>query len=104
MAISKTDFTAEDSQNNVKNRLLDAAEALFAAHGYKGTSVRDITTAAKCNVAAVNYHFAGKQNLYNEVFRRRLGTLREIRLSAVEKVMSEDGCKASLENLLHEFA
>jgi AcrR family transcriptional regulator len=104
MAISKTDFTAEDSQNNVKNRLLDAAESLFAAHGYKGTSVRDITTAAKCNVAAVNYHFAGKQNLYNEVFRRRLSTLREIRLSAVERVMSENGCKASLENLLHEFA
>ena len=104
MAISEPDVTAEDSHNNIKNRLLDAAECLFADNGYEGTSVRDITAAAKCNVAAVNYHFAGKQNLYNEVFRRRLNTLRQIRLSAIEKVMSEDACKASLKNLLHEFA
>jgi len=104
MAISEPDVTAEDSHYNIKNRLLDAAEPLFAAHGYEGTSVRDITAAAKCNVAAVNYHFAGKQNLYTEVFRRRLATLRQIRLSAIEKVMSENGCKASLENLLREFA
>jgi len=100
----KPDIEAQDSHNNVKNRLLDAAEALFAAHGYEGTSVREITAAANCNVAAVNYHFAGKQNLYNEVFLRRLRSLRKIRLSAVEKVMSEKDCKASLENLLREFA
>ena len=104
MAISEPDVTAEDSHNNIKNRLLDAAECLFAAHGYEGASIRDITAVAKCNVAAVNYHFAGKQNLYNEVFRRRLRTIRQIRLSAIEKVMSEDGCKASLENLLREFS
>ena len=104
MAISEPDVTANGSHNNIKNRLLDAVECLFADNGYEGTSVRDITAAAKCNVAAVNYHFAGKQNLYNEVFRRRLATLRQIRLSAIEKVMSENGCKASLENLLREFA
>ncbi|MHC4996593.1 MAG: TetR family transcriptional regulator [Planctomycetota bacterium] len=36
-------------------RLLDAAEALFARKGYAATSVRDITQAAGCNVASVNY-------------------------------------------------
>ena len=61
-------------QNNIKNdrtkkRILDAAEALFALKGYAAVSVREITGAADCNLAAVNYHFGNKQNLYMEVFR-----------------------------------
>ena len=54
-----------------KKRILDSAEILFAQRGYQGVSVRDIIAAAKCNVAAVNYHFGGKENLYLEVFRSR---------------------------------
>jgi AcrR family transcriptional regulator len=34
-------------------------------------SVREITSAAECNLAAVNYHFGNKENLYLEVFRSR---------------------------------
>jgi len=58
-----TDLTAE--------RLLKEAEALFAKKGFEGVSVREITTRAKCNLAAVNYHFGNKKNLYLEVFRCR---------------------------------
>ncbi len=54
-----------------KERLLDEAEILFAGKGYHAVSVREITTAANCNLAAVNYHFGNKQNLYLEVFRFR---------------------------------
>jgi len=59
----KTDLT--------KERILDEAETLFAEKGYHAVSVREITTAANCNLAAVNYHFGNKQNLYQEVFSRR---------------------------------
>ena len=59
----KNDFTQE--------RLLNEAEALFAQKGYQAVSVREISTAADCNLAAVNYHFGNKQNLYLEVFRSR---------------------------------
>ena len=48
-------------------RLLSAAEKLFAKNGYDGTSVRDITEAADCNVASVNYYFSGKEKLYQAV-------------------------------------
>jgi AcrR family transcriptional regulator len=48
-----------------RQRLLDVAETLFAEHGFAATSVRDITSAAACNLAAVNYHFRDKQNLYH---------------------------------------
>ena len=54
-----------------RDRILDKAETLFARKGYHGVSVRKITNAAGCNLAAVNYHFGDKQNLYLEVFRSR---------------------------------
>jgi AcrR family transcriptional regulator len=58
-----------ENNNNTKNRILETAEALFAQKGYHAVSVREITMAAKCNMAAVNYHFNSKKNLYMEVFR-----------------------------------
>ena len=54
-----------------RDRLLDEAEDLFAQRGYHAVSVREITKAAESNLAAVNYHFGNKQNLYLEVFRAR---------------------------------
>ena len=54
-----------------RERILDEAETLFAYGGYHAVSVREITKAAECNLAAVNYHFGSKQNLYLEVFRLR---------------------------------
>ena len=54
-----------------RDRLLDEAEELFAQRGYHAVSVREITKAAGSNLAAVNYHFGNKQNLYLEVFRSR---------------------------------
>ena len=96
--------TSNNSHQQAQNRLLDAAEQLFAESGYEGTSVRDITAKADCNVAAVNYHFGGKENLYLEVFRNRMRPLREIRIAAIEKAMSKGNGKPSLENLLRAFA
>ena len=59
------------NNNHTKERLLSRAEALFALKGYHAISVREITSAAKCNMASVNYHFGNKKNLYMEVFRSR---------------------------------
>lgn len=55
-----------------KSRLLDAAEALFARHGFDGASLRQITATAKANLAAANYHFRDKESLYAAVLLRRL--------------------------------
>jgi AcrR family transcriptional regulator len=59
-----------EDPRDTRERLLDAAEALFADHGRDAVSVRDIAAAAEVNLAAVNYHFQGKDNLYLEVVRR----------------------------------
>ena len=84
-----------------RERLVDAAERLFARKGFATTSVRDITSAAGCNVAAVNYHFGSKHNLYSEVFRRRLAAMREQRIASIRTAR---GQAARLEEVLTAFA
>jgi AcrR family transcriptional regulator len=84
-----------------RERLLDAAERLFAENGFAATSVRDITATASSNVAAVNYHFGGKHNLYHEVFRRRMAAMRDQRIASIRQVQ---GGANSLEGVLYAFA
>ncbi len=61
----------KNGEDLTTERILDTAEILFAQKGYRAVSVREITSAAECNLAAVNYHFGNKENLYLEVFRSR---------------------------------
>ena len=51
------------SEPDTKDVILDAAEVLFAEYGYDATSLRDLTQEAGVNLAAVNYHFGGKEQL-----------------------------------------
>jgi len=74
-----------DPTPDTRERLLDAAERLFAGRGFAGTSVREITDGAGANLAAVNYHFRSKENLYAEVFARRVALLREPILAAARE-------------------
>ncbi len=64
-------MTETGGSHSTKERILEKAEALFAERGFHGVSIREITTAAKCNMASVHYHFNNKLNLYLEVFRSR---------------------------------
>ncbi len=89
---------------STRERLLDSAELLFARHGFAATSVRAITREAGCNLAAVNYHFGGKTELYREVFRRRLAALRTQRIASVRRTVTQAAGRASLERVLRAFA
>ena len=71
---------------STKERILGAAESLFATHGFAGASLRQVTAAAKVNLAAVNYHFGSKDKLIEEVFRRRLDELNTRRLGALGRL------------------
>ena len=55
---------------NTKDKILDAAEVLFAEHGFSETSLRIITSVAEVNLAAVNYHFGSKKILIQAVIDR----------------------------------
>jgi AcrR family transcriptional regulator len=59
--------TAATPQEGTRQRILDAALDLFGERGLSGTTVRGIAKAAKVNVAAISYHFGGKEELYRAV-------------------------------------
>lgn len=54
-------------QSTTRDRLIRAATHLFALHGLKGASVRDICDLARANAGAISYHFGGKRQLYSVV-------------------------------------
>jgi AcrR family transcriptional regulator len=84
---------AEIRSPDTRERILDTAEQLFMNHGFDGTSMRQITTGAGVNLAAVNYHFGTKEELMRAVFRRRLDGLNEARLQALDAMEQEAGGK-----------
>ena len=71
-----------------RDRIIKAAERLFAERGYEGTSIRAIVAKARVNQAAVNYHFAGKEGLYREVLRAAFRALTEDQLAHAEEAKS----------------
>jgi len=63
--------------NETRQRLLEAAAEVFADGGYRRATIANICRRAGANIAAVNYHFGGKQELYAAVFeyaQRRAST------------------------------
>ncbi len=91
-------FDQKEHKEDTRNRLLDTAEALFCENGFDGVSVRELTAAAGCNLAAVNYYFGSKDKLYAEMFRRQFGMMIQRNMDIIERVMAEPG--VSLEDLL----
>jgi AcrR family transcriptional regulator len=91
----------DSSQFSTRQRILGAAEALFAERGFAAASLRQVTAAAKVNLAAVNYHFGSKDNLIEEVFRRRLDELSRRRLERLADLAGTGSM--TLESLLDAF-
>lgn len=81
-----------------KNKILDAAEILFSNKGFGNTSLRQITSEAGVNIAAVNYHFGSKDKLITAMFERRLTPLNALRRHLLEKELKT----AEKENRLPE--
>ena len=84
-------------------RILNAAEELFALHGFDGVTLRRIATAAEVDVALLNYHFGVKKKLFEAVFLRRAEILNEARLNALLEAKAGSGGQPSLQQIVSAF-
>ncbi|MBL8750409.1 MAG: TetR family transcriptional regulator [Planctomycetes bacterium] len=72
------------SSPSTRTAILDAAERLFGDIGYAATSMRQLTSRAKVNLAAVNYHFGSKAALAKAVLARAIAPINEERLRRLD--------------------
>jgi AcrR family transcriptional regulator len=87
-----------------RERILDAAEELFALHGYDGVTLRRIATRAGVDVALASYHFGKKLDLFEAVFRRRADLLNGARIEALHACQQKAGKRGpTVEQIVEAF-
>ncbi len=94
----------ESAGQAMRERILDAAEGLFAEHGFDGVTVRQVTRKAAVDVALAHYYFGTKRGLFDSVFLRRAAILNEARLKAIDDYQISPGpSEASIEGFIRAF-
>lgn len=89
---------------DTKERLLDAAEEVFADAGFDAASLRAITGGARANLAAVHYHFGSKAALFRAVYERRIAPINARRLEQLDAIEAAAGAQGPpLEAVVRAF-
>jgi AcrR family transcriptional regulator len=96
----ETEVIDPEREAATKAAVLQAAERLFALHGFQNVSVRDITAEAGVNLASVNYHFGSKDALLFEIFRRRTAELNRERARLLHQAADRHGGKPPVREIL----
>ena len=98
-AVRETVATEAEKKDSSRDRLLDAAEKLFAEIGYAGVAVREIAALAGVNLGSIPYYFGTKENLLKEVLLRRVVPLRKERGERLDAVI-RGSSKPKVEDIL----
>jgi AcrR family transcriptional regulator len=85
-----------------RERFLSAAERLFVAHGYKGTTIRAICSEAATSLAILNRNWPSKEALFAEMLQRHFDPLHAIQDAAMLGLAKSEG-KPPLENVIAAF-
>lgn len=86
-----------------QEKILDAAEALFARGGFNGVSLKDIAQAADVDASLLHYYFATKAGLFAAVISRRAAAVNEGRLSAMRRYAEAAGDGIAVEGVLRAY-
>ena len=96
--------TKENGGEVTRERILDAAEELFAQHGFDGVTVRQVTRKANVDVALAHYYFGTKRGLFDSVFLRRAAILNDARLKSIDQYQIDPGPGgATVEGFIQAF-
>lgn len=80
---------SSDEDAGSKSRILDTALALFSVKGVDKVSLRELTAQAGVNIAAVNYHFGGKEALVEAVFEALAREVNGVRVAELEALLAQ---------------
>lgn len=75
----------EQGNHPARDRILDAAEKLFAEKGYKETTTREIVREAGASLSSLQAHFQSKENVYYEVRCRSIEKLCRLMQSSLDE-------------------
>ena len=99
-----------DRGTETRQRLIDAALDVFGRYGFEGATTRQIASEANANLAAIVYHFGGKEGLQvavAEYLVTRVGTLIGPTLAEIaspETLASPEAARAGLTRMLEAYA
>jgi len=104
-ADSSSPSTAASSEaKSTRERILDAAEHLFAERGLAGTAVRDIAAGVNLNAASLYNHFDGKEGLYEAVLERGLKPVLELLSELMSEEATSDTDEKALDRIVMHLA
>jgi AcrR family transcriptional regulator len=95
-------MAARKQRKTRKDRIIEAAERLFARRGFNGVSLREITSEAGVDVALVKYYFDSKQGLFDALLHRRAEILNDLRAEALDRVLARND-PAPVEEIIDAF-
>ncbi len=84
-------------------RILDAAEQLFAEYGYHGFTLKDLAKRVGISSTLIHYHFSGKESIFEAVWARKAPISARNRLEAMRRYAAEVGDKVTVEGALHAW-
>lgn len=91
-------------QISTSEKILNAAEQLFAQSSYDAVSIRQITQMAGVKLALAHYHFGTKEALFEAVIKRRIGLLSDCRLQLLDYFRNKNSsAPLSIEQIVHSF-
>ncbi|SFT88096.1 transcriptional regulator, TetR family [Pseudovibrio denitrificans] len=90
------------SSLETRQKILDAAEHLFAFRSYDAASIRDIAQRADVKLGLVNHHFGSKEDLFFKTVERRAEELARLRLDALD-LLKASGETITLRGVLEAF-
>lgn len=86
-----------------RDRILDAAELLFARHSLYGVTVRNVAQKAGVDTALIHYYFGTKRGMFDAVFARRSEGINDARFAAMAEYEASCDGKVSVEGALRAF-